>query len=384
MSHLVLESLEKSFNGRKIIHGVSLAVERGELMCFLGPSGCGKTTILNMIAGFHSVDGGEIRLAGRSIGSLPPHKRNMGMVFQNYALFPHLTVYENIAFGLRLRRQPKAVIEEEVRKVLQLTRLTGYERHYPRQLSGGQQQRVAMARALVIRPDVLLLDEPFSNLDAKLRQEMREEVFEIQRAVGITTIFVTHDQEEAMAISDRIAVIHQGVVEQLGPPRVIYERPASEFVATFIGEVNAINGRCSGRVEHGRVRVETVTGQVFIGMCDSSIDSGVDVVLYVRPERMQIHTPGTSLDSTRQSLPGRIERVTFLGARSRYGVRTELGWFTVETVERQTGLTVGEEAVVSWHPDQAFVVRRRSQLEPEREPLSNRVVGARRGVDVGI
>ncbi|CAB3390712.1 ABC transporter ATP-binding protein [Kyrpidia spormannii] len=374
MSHLVLDGVVKRFHDREVIHGVHLSVERGELMCFLGPSGCGKTTILNMIAGFLAVDAGEIRLDGVSVEKRPSHKRNMGMVFQNYALFPHMTVFENIAFGLKLRKVDKAAIREQVGRVLELTRLTGYEDHYPRQLSGGQQQRVAMARALVIRPDVLLLDEPFSNLDAKLRQEMREEVFEIQRRIGITTIFVTHDQEEAMAISDRIAVIHNGVIEQVGAPREIYEEPRTDFVATFIGEVNALSGRVAGNESRGWVSVATDFGERFSGRSSGAeLPVGAEVTLYVRPEHMRIQGERAFLDSGDGGgsgtssgsglahpgaglLRGRVDRIVFLGVRTRYVVDTPAGVITVQTAEPPVGLETGSAVVVQWDPDRAFVI----------------------------
>jgi putative spermidine/putrescine transport system ATP-binding protein len=211
-AYLSLRGLRKIYNGREIVAGIDLDVARGELVCLLGPSGCGKTTTLNLIAGFIAPDGGTIGVAGNSVHALPPHQRNMGMVFQSYALFPHLSVFENIAFGLRSRKIEREEIAERVERALELTGLQGFKTYFPRQLSGGQQQRVALARALVIEPTVLLLDEPFSNLDAKLRRKMREEVRQIQQRVAITAIFVTHDEDEALAISDRIAVMSDGKI----------------------------------------------------------------------------------------------------------------------------------------------------------------------------
>lgn len=212
-AYLSLRGLRKRFGNREVVAGIDLDVARGELLCLLGPSGCGKTTTLNLIAGFETPDAGTIAVGGRPVVELAPHRRNMGMVFQNYALFPHLTAFENVAFGLRLRKIAPEEIVDRVSQALELTRLQGFKTYYPRQLSGGQQQRVALARALVIEPTVLLLDEPLSNLDAKLRRHMRDEVRQIQQDVGITTVFVTHDEDEALAIADRVAVLDAGKIE---------------------------------------------------------------------------------------------------------------------------------------------------------------------------
>ena len=316
-SYLQLNGLRKSFGGREVVRDIDLSVARGEFLCLLGPSGCGKTTTLNLIAGFLTPDAGTIRVEGKAVEALPPHKRNMGMVFQNYALFPHLTAFENVAFGLRLRKLTRTAIASNVRQALALTHLEGFEQHYPRQLSGGQQQRVALARALVFEPTVLLLDEPFSNLDAKLRRQMREEVREIQRRVGITTIFVTHDQEEALAISDRVAVLAEGRIEDVGTPLEIYRRPKSTFVASFVGEVN-------------RIAEE----------------------LYLRPEVLRLRRPGTS-GSALHARAGIVAGVAFLGARHRYRVDCE------ETAEQllvdapATGSDVfaaGDRVIVEWDP----------------------------------
>lgn len=235
MSYLSLENVVKTFNKTEVVKKLSLDIQKGELVSFLGPSGFGKTTTLNMIAGFLEVDGGKIEVDGKPVHLLPPNKREMGMVFQNYALFPHMTVFDNVAYGLKLRKVPKTEISKRVLEALEMVRLDGYEKRYPKELSGGQQQRVSLARALVIKPKVLLLDEPLSNLDAKLRQEMREEIVEIQKQVGITTIFVTHVQEEALAISDRIAVMYEGRIEQVDDPASIYNHPKTDFVSQFIG-----------------------------------------------------------------------------------------------------------------------------------------------------
>ncbi len=242
MAFLTLDNLTKSFGTHKAVDGLSLGVEKGEFVSLLGPSGCGKTTTLQMIAGFVEPSGGGIVLEGRDLLAIKPAKRGLGIVFQSYALFPHMTVTENVAFGLEMQGIAAAERTKRVGETLELVGLGAFTARYPRQMSGGQQQRVALARALVIRPQILLLDEPLSNLDAKLREEMQIELRQIQRSVGTTTILVTHDQSEAMALSDRIVVMNKGKAEQIGPPHEAYERPATPFVANFLGKTNLVNG----------------------------------------------------------------------------------------------------------------------------------------------
>ncbi len=242
MAFLELENLGKDFGAHRAVDGLTLSVDKGEFVSLLGPSGCGKTTTLQMIAGFVEPSGGAIRLEGRDLLAVRPAKRGLGIVFQSYALFPHMTVMENVGFGLEMQGVGKAERSNRVGEALELVGLASFAARYPRQLSGGQQQRVALARALVIRPRILLLDEPLSNLDAKLREEMQIELRQIQRTVGTTTILVTHDQGEAMALSDRIVVMNQGRAEQIGPPHEVYERPATPFVASFLGKTNIVAG----------------------------------------------------------------------------------------------------------------------------------------------
>jgi putative spermidine/putrescine transport system ATP-binding protein len=242
LAFLELDELTKSFGTHQAVDGLSLGVEKGEFVSLLGPSGCGKTTTLQMIAGFVEPSGGAIRLEGRDLLAVKPAKRGLGIVFQSYALFPHMTVAENVSFGLEMQGVDRAERARRVAETLELVGLAAFAVRYPRQLSGGQQQRVALARALVIQPRILLLDEPLSNLDAKLREEMQIELRQIQRTVGTTTILVTHDQAEAMALSDRVVVMNKGRAEQIGPPHEAYERPATPFVASFLGKTNLLNG----------------------------------------------------------------------------------------------------------------------------------------------
>lgn len=254
---LIIENLTKKFGKNEGVENINLSVKEHELLTLLGPSGCGKTTILRAIGGFNQIDSGRILLDGKEIQNLQPEKRPTGMVFQSYNLWPHMTVYENMAFGMQIRKCPKEQIKKEIKKMLELVRMDGSEKKYPGQLSGGQQQRIAIARALVLKPSLLLLDEPFSALDAKIRGQMREELKRIQREAGLTVIFVTHDQEEAMAISDRIAVMRRGYMEQVGKPEEIYDHPKTRFVAEFIGEMNFIEENGSSFA----VRPEDVTLQ---------------------------------------------------------------------------------------------------------------------------
>ena len=277
MARLSLDRLTKRFGTQAAVHEVTLDVQDGELMCLLGPSGCGKTTTLRMIGGFAAPDSGDIRIDERSVLDLPPERRPTAMVFQRYNLWPHMTVEQNISFGLRIRRVDRAAIERQVTETLALVGLPGARRKYPQQLSGGEQQRIAVARALVLQPQILLLDEPFSNLDARLRVRMREEVKQLQRKVGITTVFVTHDQEEALTIADRIAVMHAGVLQQVDTPTALYAYPRTLFVADFIGSMNMLPAtlRAGGALAAGPWRLP-IEGRGW--------PEGAEVTVAVRPE----------------------------------------------------------------------------------------------------
>jgi spermidine/putrescine ABC transporter ATP-binding subunit len=279
----------------------------------LGPSGCGKTTTLRCIAGFEALSQGSIRLHGERLVDKPPHRRDVGLVFQNYALFPHLSVFDNIAFGLRLRRFGKAEIADRVGRLLQLVDLAGLAERYPAQLSGGQQQRVAIARSLVLEPRILMFDEPLSNLDFKLRLQMREELRSLQRRLGKTSIYVTHDQSEALALSDRIAVLSHGRIEQIGSPAEIYEHPASAFVAEFIGSSNMLRGRI---VERGEDGVVVMTGTGLRLRCRAAAEGEsepADISVLLRPERIHVEMPGGTAAPGQNRVSARIVDVTYLG-----------------------------------------------------------------------
>jgi iron(III) transport system ATP-binding protein len=293
---------------------VRLDVGPGEFLTLLGPSGCGKTTTLRMIAGFEAPDAGHIRFGGQDVTALPANQRNIGFVFQNYALFPHLSVFENVAYGLRVRGQTTAAIAKSVGEVLALVGLAGYEHQFSGQLSGGEQQRVALARAIVIHPRVLLFDEPLSNLDAKLRVQMRGEIRDLQRRLGITTVYVTHDQEEAMAVSDRIAVMNQGRVVQVGTAEDLYHRPASPFVAQFVGRVNLLAGRVV-EIAGDTARVAVLGSIVRAKAVPPGIAPGDPVLLVLRPEAVEVDRRGTDGDATLRATV--VER-TFLGEKIEY------------------------------------------------------------------
>lgn len=313
MAYLELKHVSKAFSGTDVVHDFNLDIEKGTLVSFLGPSGCGKTTTLRMIAGFESMDEGTIMLDGNDITSVSPNRRDIGMVFQAYALFPNKTVGDNIAFGLRMKKHPKDQIVKRVRETLEMVRLSDTIDRYPHQLSGGQQQRIALARALAVQPRVLLLDEPLSALDAEVRVALRGEIRRIQSNMGITTIYVTHDQEEALSISDRVVVMNKGLIEQSGAPEEIYRAPKTRFVATFIGTANQFPGVITGAniVTSGSVRLLANGAKNF--------HDGDEVVVLVRPENIQIQTENIQRDGW-NVVPGVVETITFHGAVTRLGV----------------------------------------------------------------
>src|SRR5688572_6901993 len=309
---VVIKHLSKRFGSTTAVENVSFEIRSQELFFLLGPSGCGKTTLLRLVAGFYPPDGGEIIFGDRPMNDIPPHKRNTGMVFQNYALWPHMTVAENVAYGLEVRGVKGAEKKTRVGEALEIVQMAAYAERTPNQLSGGQQQRIALARALVIKPDLLLLDEPLSNLDAKLRLEMREEIRRIHAQTKITTIYVTHDQKEALSLAQRMCVLRDGRIEQIGEPREVYRAPVNRFVADFIGETNWLPGTVMS-AEGGRLRVKTEAG---VFEAEGKYPRGKDetVLIGFRPEAVQF------TENAANSFPARIMRVNYLGEIEQYGL----------------------------------------------------------------
>lgn len=348
MSFLVLDHVRKEFGGNAAVEDFNLSVESGEFVSFLGPSGCGKTTTLRMIAGFEQPTSGRIMLNGADITYARPNQRNVGMVFQSYALFPNMTVAQNVGFGLKLKKVDKTAIRSKVEELLGLIHMDDKGQNYPHELSGGQQQRVALARALAISPQVLLLDEPLSALDAKIRDELRNEIKRIQRQLSITTIYVTHDQEEAMALSDRVVVMSKGVMEQVGPPFQIYNFPETTFVASFVGKLNRIDGNvvdsALGTVRSGDVSLRTTS--------EFQAPSGAAVTLMVRPEELELG------ESEENQVQGVVESINFLGAIVRVRLDTSTGQLTADLFnERLLKLPeVGDQVTMSFPAHACWVM----------------------------
>jgi putative spermidine/putrescine transport system ATP-binding protein len=346
MAVVELSKVSKSYGDTIAVRELSLRIEQGEFVALLGPSGCGKTTTLQMLAGFVEPTSGDISVGGQPMRGIPPHRRNIGVVFQSYALFPHLSVFDNVAFGLRMRNTTDADIAKRVARALDLVQLSTLDQRYPKALSGGQQQRVALARALVIEPAVLLLDEPLSNLDANLREQMRFEIREIQKRIGITTVFVTHDQNEAMAAADRLVVMSKGEIRQVGTAQEIYEAPVDRFVAEFIGQANLLRGTvvASSRTE-ARLALASA-GEVTVPNRDR-IAAGRAAALALRPEDLQL---ASAPQSGRNNLMGRVNRVAYLGASTNVGVRIGDLSLVIALPRGAYPIADGDDVVVHWAP----------------------------------
>ncbi|MBI2438790.1 MAG: ABC transporter ATP-binding protein [Lentisphaerae bacterium] len=362
--NVVLQSIVKRFGAVTAVDNVSLEIRAGECFFLLGPSGCGKTTLLRIIAGFCAPDEGQLLFDGKQVGGLPPHRRNTGMVFQNYALWPHLTVAANVAFGLTVpgRTLPASERKARVQRMLAVMHLEDYAGQKPNQLSGGQQQRVALARALVIDPACLLLDEPLSNLDAKLRLEMRVEIRRLVKRLGITTIYVTHDQKEALSMADRCAVLRQGRVEQIGTPRDLYERPANRFVADFIGGANLVPGTVRALTPLGAV-ITTAFGECSAHNLRGALQPGAKVTLAIRPEHLSLGAPCTELPARGGSAPGgnwfkgHVTESVYSGDTIESWIRMSDGSI-LKSVASATGRPATAAADIPFHvnPDEVIVL----------------------------
>jgi ABC-type Fe3+/spermidine/putrescine transport system ATPase subunit len=358
MPALRLERITKRYGKLKAVDDLSLEVRDGELLTLLGPSGCGKTTVLRCVSGFVKPDSGEIYLGDRKITEISIEKRGIGLVFQNYALWPHMTVFQNLAFGLQIKKLSKSTVRQKVERALVLVQLEGFENRYPRQLSGGQQQRVALSRALVLEPDILLLDEPLSNLDALLREQMRFEIGQIHKQSGITTIYVTHDQTEAMVISDRIVVLEKGRIMQLGTPLDIYSKPANKFVAGFMGTTNFIHGRVVD-IDKEYAVVTTDDGLTLTGR-GHGLENGGEVDVAVRPESIRFFlSPGeaATLPHGPNLFEAEVVRASYVGELIDYQLRIKNHLIRAKG-EVQNPHGVSERVVIKLDPDQLAVLCR--------------------------
>jgi len=356
-----LKGVSKSFGSLAAVDDIDLKLIKGEVFSLLGPSGCGKTTLLRLLAGFLSPDKGEINVAGRDLTSVPPEKRPINTVFQNYALFPHMTIRANIGFGLKVAGKAKSFIDDEVDRMLELTQMESHAGKRPHEISGGQKQRVAIARALINRPQLLLLDEPLAALDLKLRQRMLLELDRIHDEVGITFLYVTHDQGEAMSLSDRIAVMNNGRIEQLGTPAEIYEAPRSRFVADFIGDTNIFEGRVDRVVQKEYVSIQVDRGEPLMAWMDRPLGSGERICLSVRPEKIAVSRNKPKDEPLRNAVPGVVEEMIYLGSQTKFRIRVgerlvyalqQHGHYLLDT----TPITWDEKVWVSWHADNGYMI----------------------------
>lgn len=350
---LEIKNLQKSFDGIQVIKNINLTLNDGEFVSFLGPSGCGKTTCLRMIAGFEQQDSGSILYNGKSLDGIPSYKRNLNTLFQNYALFPHMNVFENVAYGLRAAGVKKNEVNQRVAEALEMVKLTGFEKRYPAEMSGGQRQRVAIARAIINRPPLLLLDEPLTALDAKLRIEMRHELRSLQKKLGITFIYVTHDQEEALVMSDRIVVMNGGVIEQFGTPKEIYYHPATKFVSSFIGETNLFDAVIEQKSDN-QFSLKTEAG-ICLAAGDSSFEETEVVNLSIRPDKVLWSVLGDAQDGF--TMAGTVTDVIFCGNQTKMFVELSNGAdLKITRLAAENLPEIGEEISVYWEPENCVML----------------------------
>lgn len=378
---LKFDDVSKSFGHLKAVDKVTLSIKKGEIFSILGPSGCGKTTLLRMLAGFDAPDSGSIILNGMDISELAPNERKVNTVFQNYALFPHMTVRENIAFGLKIRHRPKAEIDREVDKMLALIQMEQHADKKPSQISGGQKQRTAIARALILKPQVLLLDEPLAALDLKLRQRMSLELSLIHDEVGITFVYVTHDQNEAMSISDHIAVMHNGRVEQVGTPAEIYEAPRSSFVAAFIGDTNFFDGHIAEVVDSEYCWLRVPDLPPLLCFNDKKLRKGEMVHLSIRPEKFSISIDKPHPGPKYNIIPATVEDIVYQGDHTRYWVKICDDWRVAVTRQHnrfmldERPITWGDQVYISWLADDGFMLERYNERDENLMQIPPQNVG---------
>jgi spermidine/putrescine transport system ATP-binding protein len=375
---LSFESISKKFGTHSVLSDVSLSIEKGQIFSLLGPSGCGKTTLLRICAGLETPDSGRVILDGKDITNLVPNDRPVNTVFQNYALFPHMTIWENIAFGPKIDKKPKHEITAEVERFLDMIQLAEHAYKYQSQLSGGQRQRVAIARALINRPQVLLLDEPLAALDLKLRQRMLVELDELHDQIGTTFVYVTHDQGEAMSISDNVAVMNMGKVEQVGSPSQIYEAPTSSFVAAFIGDTNFLDGKVVELIgaDYSKVAIDGMENQHILVYNDRKLNIGDIVHLSIRPEKVDISCHKPVCDEKRNILHGKVEDIIYLGSNTKFWVRVENQLISVQELHTsyylgQKQVKWGEDAWLTWHADNGYVLNNYRDEDRALLPMAN-------------
>ena len=350
-SFIRFDKVSKAFGTLTVVDGLDLAIDRGEFVSMLGPSGSGKTTILMMLAGFENPTSGAIRVGGKQVDGLPPYRRNMGVVFQNYALFPHMSVAENVGFPLKMRRVPRAETGERVRRALDMVQLGQLSERKPAQLSGGQQQRVALARALVFEPEVVLMDEPLGALDKKLREQMQLDIRDLHRRLGLTIVFVTHDQTEALTMSDRIAVFNHGKIEQIGQPSAIYDRPATRFVAEFIGETNFLGGTVT-KVDGGHATVDLGNGRTMSVLAGHGVEEGARVGVSVRPERFKVGGGSAPVNT----ISGKVDDVVYHGDHLQLVLDADGQTLLVKADRSGKPAQIGDRLDVSFAPDDCWVI----------------------------
>lgn len=377
---IIFENVSKRYGNVQALDNVSFAVKKGQFFSLLGPSGCGKTTLLRIVAGFEKPDSGRVLLDGIDITDLPPNKRPVNTVFQNYALFPHLTVFENIAFGLRVAKRPVLEINSEVERMLQLIQMEDQAHKKPNQISGGQKQRVAIARALINHPRVLLLDEPLAALDLKLRQKMLLELDSIHDEVGITFLFVTHDQTEAMAVSDQIAVFRHGKIEQIGSPMELYESPKSSFVAAFIGDTNFLDGKVVEKVDHEYIRLTLDGFPDVLCFNDKQLNVNDLVHLSIRPEKIHISTEKPILSRSQNSYQAVVEDIVYKGDHTKFWVR--IGEWRIAVSEQHSRFLLDQKTItwndpvwIYWHADDGFMLERYSEKDENLTEIPSENIG---------